>query len=217
MKNANFKDWTLTQLDKIFGLTQILATECEILQEWQLRAEAVEISEFEKQALLTLQAPLIWAGKAWNETELENKFISPLMMIARIDDRKIGYFLERPLSGIVGEYELSGIVDGMIATGLRDPDIPYFCMHEYKRSVDNAGNPDGQTLVAMLAARELNNNQKPLYGLYIVGTIWNFMVLNPGNSYCVSQNYDGSDNDIFGIFKIIKALKGIIQEDLNAQ
>jgi hypothetical protein len=39
----------------------------------------------------------------------------------------MGYFLERRLSAIVGDYELSGIVDGMIATGFRDPAIPLFC------------------------------------------------------------------------------------------
>lgn len=81
----------------------------------------------------------------WNEVELENKLISPLILTARIDDEQIGYFLERQLKGNVGEYEFSGIVDGMIATGFRDPDIPFFCIHEYKRSVDNEGSPDAKS------------------------------------------------------------------------
>ncbi len=214
MKTADFKQWTLTKLDKAFGLNQILVSECKVLQGWQARAEAMEFSEFEKQILLDLQAPLIWAGKAWNATELENKFISPLIMAAKIDDRKIGYFLERPLSGTVGDYTLSGVVDGMIATGLRDPEIPYFCMHEYKRNVDNEGNPDAQALAAMLAAREQNENQKAVYGLYIIGTIWNFIVLNIDNSYCVSQDYTASDKGVFGIFSMVKAVKAIIQEEI---
>jgi hypothetical protein len=212
MKTANFKDWTLSKLDKTFGLSQILVSECEVLQTWQARAKTVSISDFERQTLLDLQAPLIWAGKAWNEVELENKFISPLIMAAKIDDRKIGYFLERPLSGTVGEYTLAGIVDGMIATGLRDPEIPYFCMHEYKRSVDNEGNPDAQALAAMLVAREQNGKQHPVYGLYIVGTLWNFMVLNLDNTYCVSQDYSAADKDIFNVFTMIKAVKGLVQE-----
>lgn len=44
MKTANFKEWSLTKLDKTFNLTQILSDECPVLQSWQ--------------------APLIWAGKA---------------------------------------------------------------------------------------------------------------------------------------------------------
>ena len=213
MKTANFKEWNLTKLDRVFDLAQILSSECQVLQSWQKRAKTIEITEFEQQILLDLQAPLIWAGKAWNEVELENKFISPLIMAAKIDDRKMGYFLERPLSGIVGDYTLSGVVDGMIAKGLREPEIPWFCLHEYKRCVDNDGNSDAQALAAMLVAREKNANHKPVYGLYIVGSIWNFMVLNIDNNYCVSENYDASNQGIFNIFSMIKAVKVIIQAD----
>ena len=213
MKTAAFKDWDLTSLDEAFSLTQILSEECEVLMSWQNLAKTLSISDFEQQTLTDLQAPLIWGGKAWNEVELENKFISPVIMAAKIDDRKIGYFLERSLKGVVGEYELSGFVDGMIATGFRDPKKPFFCMHEYKRSVQNQGTPDGQVLAAMLVAREENNNKKTIYGLYVVGLIWNFIVLE-GNEYCISKNYDASDEHIFDIFRMLKALKQIIIRDL---
>lgn len=214
MKTTNFRDWTLTKLDKAFSLTQILDTDCFNLQHWQAVAANIELTDFEQQTLLNLQEPLIWGGKSWNEFELENKFISPVIMTARFDDRTIGYFLERQLSGIVNDYQLSGIVDGMIATGFRDPDLPFFCMHEYKRSVDNQGNPDAQALVAMLVAREKNELSKPIYGLYVVGLIWNFMVLNLNNSYSISLNYDASNSDVFAIFKMLKALKHIIKTEL---
>ncbi|MCB1191076.1 MAG: hypothetical protein H7A23_10740 [Leptospiraceae bacterium] len=213
MKVATFKEWTLTKLDKNFGLVQVIDEECHLLQEWRTLSNSVEITDFHKQTLLKLQKSLIWGGKSWNEFELENKFISPVIMCAEIDDRTIGYFLERQLSGTVGDYELSGIVYGMIAKGFRDPDLPYFCMHEYKRSVDNQGTPDAQVLAAMLVAREQNKNQKPIYGLYIVGLIWNFIVLN-GGEYCISKNYDASDDDIFEIFKMLKAVKVIIYKNL---
>lgn len=212
-KTASFKDFTLTQLCKSFGLTEFLSTEFQKLLDWQTLASTMEISDFEKQTLLNLQEPLQWGGKAWNEFELENKFISPVIMAARIDDRKIGYFLERHLKGVVGEYELSGIVDGMIATGYRDPDIPFFCMHEYKRSVDNDGQPDAQALSAMLVAREMNNNRKTIYGLYIVGLIWNFMVLD-GNQFCISRDYKSDNEEVFDIFRMLKALKQLIKTEL---
>ena len=146
--------------------------------------------------------------------ELENKFISPVILTAGIDDEQIGYFLERPLSGIIGDYELSGIVDGMIASGIRNPHIPYFCLHEYKRSVENQGTPDAQVLAAMLVAQELNNHDKPIYGLYVVGLIWNFIVLKD-NEYCISKDYTSDDENMFLIFKMLKALKKIIHAELK--
>ncbi|MCK5925067.1 MAG: hypothetical protein KAG10_04165, partial [Methylococcales bacterium] len=109
----------------------------------------------------------------------------------------------------MGDYELSGIVDGMIATGFRDPDRPLFCMHEYKRSIGNQSAPDAQALAAMLVAREINNNDKPIYGLYVVGLIWNFMVLN-GNDYYISKDYKSDNEEIFLIFNMLKALQKII-------
>ena len=212
MKKATFKEWTLTRLEKSFNLAQIFSDDFSLLQKWQ--SIDVDVSEFEKQLMFDLQQPLIWAGKSWNEVELENKFISPLITAVKFDNRKISYFLERPLSAIVGDYELSGIVDGMIATGFRDPDRPLFCMHEYKRSIGNQSAPDAQALAAMLVAREINNNDKPIYGLYVVGLIWNFMVLN-GNDYYISKDYKSDNEEIFLIFKMLKALQKIIKDELH--
>jgi hypothetical protein len=210
MKKATFKDWTLTTLDDAFGLQQIW--ECSLLAQWQ--NSEVEINDFEKTNLLLLQKSLVRGGRAWNEVELENKFISPLIMTARIDDEEMGYFLERPLSGVVDDYELSGIVDGMIATGFRDPKKPYFCLHEYKRSIENQGTPDAQVLAAMLVAREQNQNKLPIYGLFVVGLDWYFIVLT-GNEYCISRTYHADNEEIFAIFKMMKALKQIIHKELQ--
>jgi hypothetical protein len=213
MKTATFKEWTLTKLDKTFGIKQVYDMNFSWLQKWREAAHSVSVSDFERKTLLSLQKPLQWGGRGWNEFELENKFISPVFMAAEFDDQTIGYFLERGLKGIVGDYELSGIVDGMIATGVRDPDRPFFCMHEYKRSVDNDGQPDAQALAAMLVVQAEEEGKKTIYGLYIVGLIWNFMVLN-GKEYCISENYDASDEGIFEIFKMLKALKHIIKTEL---
>jgi len=101
----------------------------------------------------------------------------------------------------------------MIASGFRDPKKPYFCLHEYKRSIENQGTPDGQVLAAMLVARELNQNKLPIYGLFVVGLDWYFMVLN-GNDYCISRTFIADNDDIFTIFKMIKALKQIIYAEL---
>ncbi len=213
MQTATFKEWTLTKLEKAFGIKQIYDKNYDLLKKWQDLSKTMSISDFERETLHNLQEPLEWGGKGWNECELENKFISPVIIAAKFDDQIIGYFLERPLKGIVGDYELAGIVDGMIATGVRDPDKPFFCMHEYKRSVDNDGQPDAQALVAMLVVQAEENSRKPIYGLYIVGLIWNFMILN-GNEYCISRDYKSDNEELFDIFSMLKALKHIIKTEL---
>ena len=210
MKQVSFKNWTLTSLEKAFGLQEVWQSER--LDHWQ-QADA-EITELDKKIIHHLQKSLIRGGRAWNEAELENKFISPLIMQADIDDEQMSYFLERNLSATLGDYELSGIVDGMIATGFREPNVPLFCIHEYKRSVENQGSPDAQVLAAMLVARELNQNEYPIYGLFVVGLVWNFIVLDK-NKYCISQDYSSSNEDVFAIFKILKNLKKIIKTELH--
>jgi len=205
MPTATFKEWNLSALEKAFGLKQIWQSN--LLDAW--RQMPYEINETDKNSLLKLQAVLIRGGQYWNEVELENKFISPLIMLAEIDDEQMGYFLERPLSATVGDYQLSGTVDGMIATGFREPDIPLFCMHEYKRSLENQGAPDAQVLAAMLVARELNPASHPMYGLYVIGFDWHFMVLE-GNHYCISKTYNADDEEIFVLFKMLKNLKQLL-------
>ncbi|MDQ7089938.1 MAG: hypothetical protein Q9M50_04755 [Methylococcales bacterium] len=209
MKTATFKEWDLDDLDAAFKLKQVWSNTT--LDEWENNTQ--EIDDFEKRNVIQLQKTLVRGGRAWNETELENKFISPLIMVADIDDEQIGYFLERSFVGIVGDYQLSGIVDGVIATGVRNPHTPYFCFHEYKRSVENQGTPDAQVLAAMLVAREINQNSKPIYGLFIVGLIWNFVILD-GHEYCISKNYSADNKQVFAIFKMLKALKQIIKTRL---
>ena len=209
MPTATFKEWNLSALEKAFNLKQIW--ESDLLNAWEKML--CKITAADKKSILKLQDVLKRGGQYWNEVELENKLISPLIMLAEIDDMQIGYFLERPLSATVGDYQLSGIVDGMIATGFREPDIPLFCMHEYKRSLENQGAPDAQVLAAMLVAREMNPQPHPIYGLYVIGFHWHFMVLD-GNHYCISKTYNADDEEIFILFKMLKNLKTIITAHL---
>ncbi len=206
---ASFKEWTLDKLDAEFGLKQV--RDCKIMKEWL--AMSYTPDEYEKRYISDLQEILNLGGDEWNEVELENKFISPLFNLIKFDNLRFAYFLERNLRSVIGNYDLSGIVDGLIATGYRSPNIPFFCMHEYKRAIDNEGHPNAQNLVAMLVAREQNSNQKPIYGLFIVGSIWQFMVLN-GNEYCISKKYDAAEQSVYDIFSALKGLKVIIETKL---
>ena len=58
-----------------------------------------------------LQAQFMLGGDDWNETELKNKFISPLIVFSDISTPQYSYFLERDMSATIGEYQVSGKVD----------------------------------------------------------------------------------------------------------
>ena len=153
----------------------------------------------------------ILGGDDWNEVELENKMISPLIIFSRIQNKAFSYFLERDLTATIDGYELSGRVDGMFASGFRNPKKPFFCMSEYKRGTDPNGDPKGQALIAMLAAQQLNENKNPIYGCFIIGRTWYFMAL-VGKEYAISGDYSCADDEIFDIFRILKSLRVQIQK-----
>ena len=104
MAQVSFKNWTLTALEKALGLQEIWQSD--LIDNWQ--QTDTEITEFDKKVIHNLEKSPIRGGRAWNKTELENKFISPLIMQADIDDKQISYFLERNLSVTLGDYQLSG-------------------------------------------------------------------------------------------------------------
>ncbi len=85
------------------------------------------------------------------------------------------------------------------------------CFHEYKKEHEPKGDPAAQALSAMLVARELNHRAHPIYGIYVVGKLWHFMLLD-GDAYVISKGFLADDEEIFTIFKILKALKAILLE-----
>ncbi len=211
MIRSNFREWNLDQIDLAFGLRQV--RELSMLTDWL--NYPYELNDFERRYLSELQETFLLGGDDWNEVELENKFISPLIVFAKIDNERFAYFLEREMAATVGDYELSGKVDGLIATGYRNPRKPYFCLNEYKRGTDPNGDPKGQALIAMLVAQTLNSNEDPIFGCYIIGRAWFFMVLS-GNQYAISQLYSGDGVEIFDIYRIMRGLRWRIEQLLDS-
>ncbi len=203
MNKSNFRTWKLEDLDATFGLKE----------QWEhpalgrLLTFPYTLSELEVTHLNWLRTNYQTnGGEDWNEVELENKFISPLIVLSHIDNRNFSYFLERDLTAKVDQITLSGIVDGMIASGFRSPKKPFFCLHEYKRESDPNGDPKGQVLAAMLAAQALNADGKPILGCYVQGMNWRFIVLD-GSNYTFSHKLVADTDDIFDIFRVFKALR----------
>ena len=203
----SFKDCTLAKLEKSFGLEQV--SHSPDLQAWL--AGAAEISEFERRMLSSLQENLMLNGYDWNEMELELKFVGPLLALVNYTTKNFNLFAERDFRGVVDGVEMGGKPDGMIASGLREPEQPYFCFQEYKKTKDPEGDPAAQALAAMLVAQELNEHRHPVYGAYIIGRDWCFMTLQ-GKQYAMSEPYVATRDDLFDIFRILKVLKQMIIE-----
>ncbi len=202
----NFKECTLLKLEKNFGLKEVL--ESQVLQDWL--AGAPDISDFERQTLLNLRKKLKLNVHDWNETELAHYFIGPLLTLIDYTTDRFNLFAERPFGGIVDGIEMKGRPDAIIATGLREPEKPFFCFQEYKKELDPEGDPAAQAMGAMLVAQEINEHNHPIYGCYVRGRDWFFMVLH-GKHYCIGEPYVATrDDDIFDIYKILKELKQII-------
>ena len=208
MQKSNFRDWKLEDVERTFDLIQV--TELPVLQD--LISYQYHQNIYEEYNLKMLQNNYIeHGGDDWNEIELENKIISPVIVASGIDNKRFAYFLERELTTIIDDYDLSGKVDGMIATGFRSPHSPYFCLNEYKRGTDPYGDPRGQALIAMLVAQKLNDNQKPIYGSYIIGRNWYFMAL-VGKEFAISEDYSCVNDELFDIFRILKSLRVQIEK-----
>jgi len=201
----SFKEWTMARLDQTFGLRQV--RDCSCLRDW-LEYPA-KISDLERQMLMIFREKLRLNVDDWNEAELSQNFIGPVFALTDFTTDKFNHFAERPLSGIVDGIEMGGKPDGMIASGHREPRKPYFCFQEYKREKDNEGDPAAQTLAAMLVAREISERKIPIYGAYVRGRFWFFMVLKY-RAYSISDAYVATRDDLFDLFGILRHLKQML-------
>ena len=151
----------------------------------------------------------------WNEEELKMHFISPIFSVANPNLKSVcKTFFERPLSGVIDNYELNIVTDCMVASydeaGL--PVNPYFFLQEFKQAQRfGKTDPQGQMLAAMLLAQQKNSDTNtPLYGCYVIERNWFFTTLQ-GLDYCVSQQYNSTNkNDLLQIVFILRKLKELI-------
>lgn len=207
-----FSECTIPFLEKKLKLIE--NNELDSLNSWLSMSN--DISEFQKQSLLFYQKELKFNIWNWNEQELSLHFIGPLMSLSEFSTNAFNLFAQRNLAGIIDDVELSGKPDGIIAKGRREPEIPYFCFQaggvpQYKKELDPDGHPLPQVLGAMLVGQTLNNINQTMYGCYVIGKMWTFVVLENRN-YTTSESYDATSDEIFVIFRILLNLKKIIEQ-----
>jgi hypothetical protein len=132
----------------------------------------------------------------YKEEDLKIKFLSPLLN--RIDFKvghKIRDFYEEILIYETEKFRFNGTTDFLISYGFEKAEKPYFFIQEFKKGVEYS-NPEPQLLAEMIAGLELSN-LKIIKGAYIVGAIWNFVILEKveraSYRYTISQNFDSTD------------------------
>lgn len=205
--NRAFRDWKFEEVQRTFGLSRLF--EYSPLEE--LLQASHSPSERDQLTLRELRQELLYTIDTLNEEELKVYFIGLLLRLIpfRSGDRRP--FLDRPMSFSYGdEQEAYGKVDWVLAEGIQDPREPYFFLHEYKKEIDAAGDPLGQLLIAMVGARRgyaqrQNGASFPLYGCYVLGRNWFFVILEE-SQYAVSAAFDATQDDILRIYSILREI-----------
>ncbi|MGL4363946.1 MAG: hypothetical protein ACRCSB_01930 [Bacteroidales bacterium] len=213
MAHKKIKIWSEAELVDTFGLTKTIATH-PLLIDW-LDAK-VELNQTEIDVLSRIRAEAIELIYSWNEEDLKMNFIAFVIDIAQLRTSKyVRTFYEKTVEATVEEYYLKTKTDFMIAKGVLDlAKTPYFHFQEYKKDQDPHGDPMAQLVEAFLIAQEKNKNGKPMYGCYVVGRFWYFVIMEAKN-YCVSYAYDCTDETgLFHIIAVLRKFKVILETTL---
>ena len=206
LTKKTFRDWTEQQLRQAFGLR--LDRQHAELNAWIEAGIARSLSEEQEEQLERLRLELQTHVRGWNEEELKLFFIGNLLYLAQISGENYSSFAGRSLQAAVGDYELSGTVDALIASGELEPVAPYFCLQEFKREEGSSSDGAGQVLAAMVTAREINADGEIVYGAYVIGGLWRFLLLDgEGLGYGLSRGFLAESQDIRHIFGILQELK----------
>ncbi len=206
-----FEKWKIGELHHTFGLKRHFEGFA-LLDTWLLSQSKFDVSE--EKALRKLAKELSINAENWNEDELKFMFISQLIAIADLQTPLFKIFIQRALSAEINGIKINGIVDFVIAKGIDEPENPFFFLHEYKQEKKGANDPLAQLLAEILAAQARNENNMPIYGCYVMGRFWFFVVLQ-GNEYAISDAYTATQDDIFQIVSILRAVKTKIEEKIK--
>jgi hypothetical protein len=204
----NFENWETQDLEMTFGLNQVWDNK--LITDW-LSATAT-FSEFETELIERIRVRILKNVEFWNEDELKLQSIASIIEMANFTSDAFKSFSQRPLSATINGIEIGGRVDFMLAKGRQRPIEPYFFIHEwnatrYKQETKRGSNdPKGQLLSELLTAQARNTNKFSLYGCYVLGRNWFFMVLD-GSEYVVSNAFNSSDEDIYKIIAILRQVR----------
>ena len=209
----NFESWETQDLETLFGLERIW--ESSLLEDWL--QSITTFNSYEKEQIDELKQRIFELVDYWNEDELKLQCISKIVDFAKYNQiKQFNMFSQRSISATINNIEIGGRVDFVLAKGRQKPMKPYFFIHEYKQeSKRGSTDPKGQLLSEMLVAQVRNEGKMPVYGCYVLGRSWFFVILN-GKDYAVSRAYDASQPDIYTVIAILRKVKEYIQNSLTS-
>lgn len=155
---------------------------------------------------------------SYKEEDLKIHFIAPIL--TRIDflliDKEVRDFYEEPITYKTDHFILTGTTDFLVSKGLEYAQKPYFFIQEFKKSIKN-DDPRPQLLAELVSAVELNQWES-IKGAYIVGSLWNFVILEKLGKdqyqYFISSNFDATKiDDLKAIYKNLLFIKDEIYKD----
>jgi len=211
-----FEKWITDDLKLTFGIRE--AQGMTLLTDWL--ATPLNVTAAEKQVLVSLQERLRRKANYWNEDELKLFFISEVLNLVDFNRPEVyAAFSQRNISASVKNIKqedvtLRGRVEFLVASGEQVPRQPFFLVHEYKPQMKGQNDPQGQLLASMLAVHTLNDPKRPIYGAYVLGQIWFFLVLD-GQDYAVSPAFDATKDDVLNIVSMLKQVKTGIEKALK--
>ena len=214
-KMKPFERWKYEEVELTFGTERV--KDLPSLVEWLKADEPAD--DFEKKILGIYYDQLVRKVDAWNEDELKFFFLSHIITLVDFTKPKVySSFSQRTIAAKrkdvnQQDVDLRGRIEFFVALGEQTPRQPFFFIHEYKPlNKTTPSDPLGQLLIAMLATQTLNDIKRPLYGTYIRGSNWQFVVLE-NNQYSVSKSFDAIEEiELYKIFSILKRCKSYIEE-----
>ena len=208
----NFENWETQDLEIEFGLNQVF--NMPLLDAW-LNTPNCFLSEYETTRVENLRQKLNDRIEFWNEDELKILFISPIFLTVEFETFNTRSFSKRFFKTSSNNAEIGGNIDFLVARGKQKPISPYFFICNYKQKPKKGiYDPKGQLISKLFAVQQHSMVNFPLYGCYIVGKQWFFVVLT-GKEYAVSNAFNASDDDIYKIVAILRQVKVYIEQFMS--
>ncbi len=146
----------------------------------------------------------------YDEYQLLAHFISPLLNRVYFLGNNFREWYQPEISGTVNGKKLYGRPDFMVASGITEPEIPFFFIQKFKRQKTNS-DPLRQVLAQMATAIEINK-KKEMTGAYNIGKWWTFVILKKLSEdkyqYYESESFDCLKiEDLKKIYKNLQIVK----------
>jgi hypothetical protein len=201
-----FVEWQHQEIENTFGIKRIQ----EHPELDALLSNLPSLSQIEQEVVNKWQKRLELFVDSWNEEDLKMYFISKLIDLVEFHQLTYRAFFDTYLKTELAGKSIAGRVDCVLGRGSQFPQNPLFFLQEYKPQKNPSGDPLGQLLAAMLSCQKINNDtQSPLYGCYVIGRLWLFVVLQE-KEYIISHAFDVANKaqleELIGILKKIRVI-----------